>query len=283
MRLDLRTEARRLLPAVPSIPHLAASARATWHGRMVNEFSSGRVFDQLADQLETRGVGERYVTQCRGFAGEERNHGALCGAVVEALGGQAVGALRVEGDLPEHPDAGALAGVARNVLSVSCLSETVAVSLIGAERLEMPEGPLRELLTRIWADEIGHARFGWKLVASLLGAMNAAERKQVGAYLPVALSHLEGHELAHLPLGAQPPPEGAALGLCSGTDARRLFYATVLEVIVPGLDAMGLDATGAWRRRCGKNRSDAAEPLADASHDQTPQATWAGRDWLQTV
>jgi hypothetical protein len=274
MRLDLRSEARQLLPAVPSIPHLAASARATWHGRMVNEYSSGRVFDQLADQLDARGVGEGYVTECRGFAGEERTHGALCGAVVEALGGQAVGAIRVEGELPEHPDAGALAGVVRNVLSVSCLSETVAVSLIGAERLEMPEGSLSELLTRIWADEIGHARFGWKLVASLLAAMNAAERAQVNAYLPVAFAHLERHELAHLPVGAQPPPEGAALGLCSGADARRLFYATVHEVIVPGLEAMGLDAAGAWRRRSGQ--------LADASHDQEPRHRWAGRDWLQT-
>ncbi|MFT5684372.1 MAG: hypothetical protein ACI8RZ_005313, partial [Myxococcota bacterium] len=45
------------------------------------------------------------------------------------------------------------------------------------------------------------------------------------------------------------PPEAAALGLCGGPDARRLFVAAVKQIILPGLDASGLDATGAWLRR----------------------------------
>ena len=43
----------------------------------------------------------------------------------------------------------------RNMLSICCLSETVAVSLIGAERLEMPAGELRKLLTE---DLLGRGR-----------------------------------------------------------------------------------------------------------------------------
>ena len=135
------------------------------------------------------------------------------------------------------------------MLSVSCLSETVAVSLIGAERMQMPAGALRDLLTRIWSDEIGHARFGWRLVASLLPRLAAPERANLGIYLAVAFAHLERHELAHLPCESRPPSEGAALGLCAGADARRLFYATVREVIVPSLQALGLDARTAWARR----------------------------------
>ena len=48
------------------------------------------------------------------------------------------------------------------MLSICCLSETVAVSLIGAERIEMPDGELRELLTKIYADEVrpDHCRAG---------------------------------------------------------------------------------------------------------------------------
>jgi hypothetical protein len=156
---------------------------------------------------------------------------------------------REEAAFPMHADVPPVEGVLRNVISVSCLSETVAVSLIGAERLMMPEGDLRELLTRIWSDEIGHARFGWLLVTELAPALGAQARARLDAYLAVAFAHLERHELAHIPLGVQPPPEGAALGLCSGADGRALFYATVDEVIVPRLSALGLTASRAWNER----------------------------------
>jgi hypothetical protein len=249
MLLDLRAEARAVAVSVPALPDLYASARATWLGRMVNEHASARVFDGLADQIERAGLNDGLAERCRVFAREERTHGALCGAVVEALGGRAVAPARCDEPFPMHEDATLVEGVLRNVLSVSCLSETVAVSLIGAERNEMPEGELRDLLTRIWADEVGHARFGWTLVPRLLPRVGAAERQRLDAYLAVAFAHLERHELAHISPSASPPPEGAALGLCSGSDSRALFYATVDEVIVPRLESFGLAASSAWTSR----------------------------------
>ncbi len=248
MPIDLRAEARRQMPAVPHMPHLIASARATWRGRMVNEYASSRVFAALADQMEAAGLGRQSAAACRQFAAEEREHGVLCGSVVEALGGEALAEDRDDAEFPLHPRVHALVGVLRNVVSISCMAETVAVSLIGAERLEMPAGPLRTLLTKIWADEVGHARFGWKLVAGILPGMRAEQRAQVAAYLDAAFAHLEAHELAHIAQGARPPKEGAALGLCNGADARELFYATVNETIVPGLEAIGLPAHAAWNR-----------------------------------
>jgi hypothetical protein len=114
------------------------------------------------------------------------------------------------------------------------MSETVAVSLIGAERLEMPDGPLRELLTRIYADEVGHARFGWRLLERVAGGLDHDERAAVERYLPVAFEHLESYELAYLP-DRDAPAGGARFGLCSGRDARRLLAETVSDVIRPGL------------------------------------------------
>ena len=249
--LDLGAVARCLAPSVPTLPHLTASAIATWRARMVNEHASARVFEGLAAQMRDAGLDATLVAQCRVFAVEERTHGALCGAVVHALGGKAIAAVDAVDAFPLHRDCGPIEGVVRNVLSIACMSETVAVSLIGAERLLMPEGELRALLTRIWADEIGHARFGWQLVARLVPRMGDRERARLGVYLAVAFAHLERHELAHLPATVEPPPEGAALGLCSGGDARALFYATVDEVIVPHLEAHGLDARRAWAARGG--------------------------------
>jgi hypothetical protein len=247
--LDLREAASRFSPSVPDIPHLRARALATWRGRMVNEHASSRVFDGLAAQIRAARLDAALATECTGFAEEERTHGALCGAVVQALGGEAVAADRQEGPFPMHADVSPVEGVLRNVVSISCLAETVAVSLIGAERLAMPEGELRDLLTRIWADEIGHARFGWRLAGRLLPGLGSEARARLGAYLAVAFAHLERHELAHLVVGPPPPAEGAALGVCDGADARTLFYATVAEVIVPQLDALGIAASSAWATR----------------------------------
>lgn len=247
--IDLRDLARSVAVELPALPHLREAAIATWLGRMQNEYGSASVFDALAEQMARAGFGEDKLVQCRGFADEERQHGVLCGAVVEALGGEARGALRPQHEFPFHEDASPVEGVLRNLLSISCLSETIAVSLIGAEREEMPEGSLRELLTTIWADEIGHARFGWTIIAQMAPKLDAEAKARLGAYLRVALAALEEHELAHIPLSSNPPLEGTQLGLCSGSDARILFFDTVEKVIIPALEALGIPAQDAWDTR----------------------------------
>lgn len=224
---------------------LGHAIRGTWHGRMVNEWMSSLVFVGLARQLEAIGEHDA-AAEARAFADEERRHGILCGSVVVAAGGEAKAVVAPPAMLPEHRDTTVRAAVVRNVLSIACLSETVAVALIGAEREEMPDGPLRTLLTEIWADEVGHARFGWALVDRLLPRLTDAERDAVDRYLPVALSHLEAHELSHLPVSAEPPEAGKRYGVCSGRQARSLFEATVNQVILPELRARGLNA-GSWK------------------------------------
>jgi hypothetical protein len=247
--LDLRDAAREHAPNLPHLPELRPAAIATWRARMVNEYQSSAVFGALAEQAEQLGLARAISEQLREFEAEERKHGILCGSVVEALGGEARAQVAVPQAVPAHADVPPREGFLRNVLSVSCLSETIAVALIGAERLEMPEGALRELLSEIWADEVGHARFGWRVAQELLPQVDAATRGRLSLYLRVALRHLERHELEHLPLASAPPAAGAALGLCSGKDARVLFYETVASAILPSLEALGLDAHAAWRQR----------------------------------
>jgi hypothetical protein len=130
------------------------------------------------------------------------------------------------------------------------MSETVAVALIGAEWHVMPDGPLRELLTRIWADEVGHARFGWGVVKKHVPTLPLDVRERLGSYLEVAFAHVEAHELSHLPLHRARVPEGGeAFGLCSGYEARELFYDTLEQVVVPELTKVGLAARRAWMSR----------------------------------
>jgi hypothetical protein len=246
--LDLSQETRGRVPALDDPDDLRDAVIGTWHGRMVNEWMSSYVFGGLAAQLADLGDVEA-AARCYEFAREEQEHGRLCGAVVVAARGEARAAVPPPRPLPVHAKASRRAAAARNVLSIACLSETVAVALIGAERLEMSEGPLRELLTRIWADEVGHARFGWTWLERALPALDDDELAAVNAYLPYALGHLEAHELSHLPIACEPPIEGREYGVCSGRAARALFYDTVREVIVPSLEARGLSGARAWEER----------------------------------
>lgn len=246
--LDLREGARLHMPQIVCPEELIASAIRTWHGRMVNEHGSARVFEALALQLAQAGVREEDVAKCHGFAAEERQHGVLCGAVVEALGGKAHAEIAEPDAYPPHADASPLEAALRNLISISCLSETVAVALIGAERMEMPDGELRTLLTRIYADECGHCNFGWRLLSDLL-PQEPGLADRLARYLPRAFAHQEQHQLRHLPVEAHFPAAGASLGLCDGEDARALFYATVEQVIIPGLEARGLAAAKAWADR----------------------------------
>lgn len=248
--LDLREAAAALRPALlrsPELDALVPAAIATWRGRMINEHGSARVFEALADQLADLGLA-REAEEARGFADEERRHGVLCGAVVEALGGSAYATIDEPEPIPRHEDATPLEAMLRNLLSICCLSETVAVALIGAERLEMPEGELHTLLGRILADEVGHSRFGWRLLARLAPELDRGTKDRLGDYLEVAFAHLLEHELAHLPVTSTPPAEGVVYGLCDGTDARRLFLDTVEDAIVPGLAAHGLASRAAWQK-----------------------------------
>lgn len=238
--LDLRDEAACFVPELGDYDvRLRGAALATWRGRMLNEYASATVFENLAEQLDACGFESAHAATCLGFAREERRHGVLCGAVVTALGGEARAELPARTPYPAHRDAPPRAAALRNVLHICCLSETVAVSLIGAERLEMPPGPLRELLTRIYADEIGHARFGWTLLEQVAPTLSDDELAALERYLPVAFAHLEHHELSLLP-NVNAPPNGKVLGLCSGHDARALFYETVEQIIRPGLARLTL-------------------------------------------
>jgi hypothetical protein len=247
---NLEQEATRFIPDMPALPHLRRSALATWRGRMINEYSSSVVFEGLALQMRDAGMDPSTVLEVEEFAREEKRHGAQCAAVVTALGGVAVGEMRQEENFPMHHDAKTkIEGVLRNVLSIACLSETVAVALIGAERIDMPEGSLRSLLTQIYKDEVGHSRFGWRMLERNAPQLDLDTKARLGEYLRVAFAHLETHELAHLNPDAAPPEEGAALGLCNGQDARELFYDTIREVIIPGLEAHGIPAKKAFETR----------------------------------
>ena len=249
--LDLTLEAEVLdfdLSAAESAlsPEERALAIESWRGRMRNEHVSARIFAQLLPQMMDVGVPARSQEAVARMIADELRHGRLCAGAVLGLGGEPICEIPPLAAVPLHPDADALEGLLRNVLSVSCLSETVAVSLISAERLHPGHPVLEETLTSILADEVQHARFGWNLLAELGGELDAPLRARLGDYLAPAFAHLRKYELENLAASPSPSKVAEDYGICDGPSARQIFFDTVRDVIIPGLEDHGLPARRAW-------------------------------------
>jgi len=250
-QLDLRARAARqamVIEAEQLSPAERAMAIETWRGRMVNEYVSSRVFAALVPQLIAAEIDPVIVGDVAAMVVEEIEHGTRCAAVVIALGGEAVAELPPLAEVPTHGDVEPLEAALRNVLSIACLSETVAVALLTAERDRTEPAPLRATLTAILSDEVGHARFGWRLLDLLAPRLTPALRARLSRYLAPAFQTLRRYELDNLPIGATPSPAAQAVGVCDGRAARAVFFHTVESVIVPGLEAHGLAAAAAWRQ-----------------------------------
>jgi hypothetical protein len=250
--LDLRVEGALRRPELPDLPTLSEAERAmavrTWRARMVNEHVSARVFAGLVPQFITAGLSPGRIALLPRYIADELRHAEQCAGVVLALGGEPVAPLPELPPVPMHEEVGPVEAALRNVLSVCCLSETVAVSVIRAEHAELEGTRLGEVLGAILADEVQHARFGWELLGELLPAVGPEVRARLSAYLEVALSHLVAYEIPKLPVHHGLRAELAAAGVCDGGEARALFFDTLRCVIVPQLDALGLAASAAWER-----------------------------------
>jgi len=225
-----------------------SSAIATWRARMVNEHISARVFAALIPQMMRAEIDADHQAAVAEMISDELRHARLCAAAALALGGDPRAELPPLTAVPEHLDASPLEAVLRNVISISCLSETVAVALIDGERLRAGPPALADLLKEILADEVGHARFGWRLLDELGPQIDDGMRLRLGDYLIDAFAHLRAHELAHIPARPAPSDVAESIGVCDGNDARTLLFETIEEVILPGLTAHGLPAKAAWER-----------------------------------
>lgn len=257
--LDLRAAAARRRPDLADLPDLRPSERGvavrTWAGRMVNEHVSARVWAHLLGQGVAAALPADVLAGIAEAIGDELRHAEQCAAVVLALGGDPVAPLPPLPEVPTHDDAPPLEAFLRNLISVGCMSETVAVSVIRAEQAELDGTALGSVLDRILADEVAHARLGWRVLGLCAPQLDAATRARLSAYLVDAFAHQVLHEVPKLPRLGPVRPELARAGVCDGSAARDVFYATLETVIVPGLQAAGLDAAHAWA---------VARPLAEA-------------------
>lgn len=221
------------------------TARASWARRMLDEHRSASVFAQLVPQLMEAEAPLDLLTVPLRMAMDELRHGALCGRVVEALGGKA----EIEADLRPvpiavHAGVSPLARATRNVIYACCITETISVALTTAERDHTVEPLVRGVVDQLLGDEILHARYGWLYLAAMGERLSEEDRANVSAYLPFALKHvtreLGSRIRADPPLDEARQAERRALGLTPSALMLDLVRDTLRTVVVPQLGELGL-------------------------------------------
>jgi hypothetical protein len=248
--LDLRRCARRDPLPVLDVGDVAAldleAARTNWMERMASEHASARVFGALVAGMMNAGLPADETYRVADMVRQELDHARLCARVLVSLGAQPVAELAELPPVPEHADATPLEAVLRNVISIGCCSETVAVALVATEREQAGPPPVRRVLDQILRDEIKHSRFGWRLVSRLAPSLSPRERASLGDYLVDAFAH---QIRFHAPFLDMPcaSDAGLAIGAPHGRSNWLVFVSTMEEIVVPGLERCGLAAAEAWR------------------------------------
>lgn len=142
-----------------------------------------------------------------------------------------------------------IADVDRAMVLTCAIGETLAAALIGACHRRATDPVARSYHGALLRDEIHHARLGWYYLSWRSERWTRRERQVLS---DAAARMLVGLEVAFC-RGRDAPPgsrqAARALGVLDTPSQRRAIRDVVQNEIVPGLDALGLGASHAWRAR----------------------------------
>lgn len=265
--VDFREAVRKHPLELPGVEALTAAeregAKEHWRIHMAAELASARVFSGLVPQMMAAGLPYEELREVTDMARQEVEHGLQSARVLAALGGVPVSALPPLDPVPAHEGVPPLEAVLRNVISISCCGETLAVAVIGSERERATIERLEEVLTGILADEVGHARFGWRLLRDVGPAMDDEMKRRLSAYL-VAVFERDLRVMGRCAEAPEASFAALAVGASDGPLAWSTFLDTANEVTIPGLERHGLKARWAfekaWRRAGLEGEAPGASP-----------------------
>jgi hypothetical protein len=135
------------------------------------------------------------------------------------------------------------------MLQLSTISETLAAALIDACRERATDPVARAMYGAITRDEVHHLRLGWYYFAWREPQWTQAERQRVAdaAGLTVAGIERQFWNGRDAPRGSKKAAK--ALGVLDSVGQRATIRRVMEQELVPGLDALGLGASHAWRLR----------------------------------
>ncbi len=135
------------------------------------------------------------------------------------------------------------------MLQLPTISETLAAALIDACRERATDPVARGVLAAITSDEVHHLRLGWYYFAWREPQWTRAERQRVADAAGETVMQIERQFWNGRDAPAGSKRAAAALGVLDSRAQRAVIRRVMQDDLVPGLDALGLGASHAWRAR----------------------------------
>lgn len=136
------------------------------------------------------------------------------------------------------------------IVEIAAVGETLACALLDACAKRATDPVARAVYNTILSDEIHHARLGWYYLAWRAPQWSRRERQRVADCAGRMVMQSEVRFRKGRDAGTARGRAGArALGVLETKGQREVVRAVMEEQIVPGLDALGLGASHAWKIR----------------------------------
>lgn len=231
------------LGAGQSRRRLAAEA---WRFRFQVEREAHLRFGRLAGRLAGIGASGALQALALRASEDEFRHATRCAERCLLEGGTTTGLVS-----PGAPEIAASAlsprqRVLYEVMAACCVTESGSMGVLSALLGAARGRGLRRVLRELAADEVGHARLGWAVLAAERGGEDV---RVLGPFLPAMLAGNAGPGL-YAP-GTNPAEDDEALlehGVLPRAQRRAVFEDTLEAVVFPGLEACGVSAVAgrAW-------------------------------------
>jgi hypothetical protein len=212
-----------------------------WKRRALGEHAATARFAAYAERLKAQGVPQRFQDEAFASSEQELRHREVCLDMAHRL---RLGELTFEAqDFTPRGPAGP-ANMLADMVALCCVVETLNTAQLSMALRDIVEPEIRTATRKILADEVNHSRLGW---AYLTWAKSVGQAELVAPHIPQML-----WESVSPLMFVDPPPHPEEAFLITMGDPpmhrrRALFVQTVLDVIIPGLEANGI-ATDPARR-----------------------------------
>jgi hypothetical protein len=231
---------------MPKLARPAESVRTEWRNRIEAEYRSATIVHHLTLWLMQLAAPPELVRAGLRIAADELRHAELSHRCFIAAGGvggpllprETLGLTRRTSDVLELD-------VARVVVEMFCLGETVAVPLFKLLRDGATIAPARKALDRILVDEVRHRDFGWVGLEWLLTLPEALPiRALIHTELPRYFAQVRRNYASAT--NAEITDEERSWGLMAPATYKQAAERTLTRDWVPRFARFEIDAIAAW-------------------------------------
>lgn len=181
-------------------------------------------------------------------AGDEERHAELCAGLSAWYGCPDGGGAS---DVPIAPRSlGARDAVLYEMVAACCITETESVATLATLLGERAEPRVRAVLHQIARDEVLHGRMGWAHLAREAAVRNVSF---VSEWVPSMLSGTV--EEAFFSAAGPGPDELLRHGVLPPLRKKEVFVRTLVEVVLPGLERLGISSAPARAWLAGRPSS----------------------------